>query len=476
MVVQVVMAPGMLAPAAAEEITVAVPAESEMVIADTETFGLPAHCVGKPFFYILNINIMKKISRETINGFRVTQINEKDLPFSIVSIWLKVGSRNDPLGKEGLAHFSEHLMCMETRSQNKDKRLLELESQGINYYAYTTREAMVLYQIQENVKTNKSLKILLNDIKNQQLSAKTFISEKKVIIDESNRIKSDPMRHNWFLKDAQLWPNSDIGRYFFGDEKSIRSIKMDDINNFKNIFLNKNNLEILIINSSGIDRNIFNDFDFREDFNSALITKDKAETEEPIHIFINDIDDKQITVGIYFRGPNIKNHREKVVFDFIREYLANNWTSRFNKILRLDKGNTYWVNSDTEYFTDTGYIGFVFSTVADNLEESLDCCLKEIDDLNNGLIDKNSFLAIKEILVSNIIIGSYISDKVLWWYGWPMITGGKMITRDEYINEIRSISPEELSKIAAKYLKKDRSSIVISGKIGERQKKRLLKI
>ena len=103
-----------------------------------------------------------------------------DSPISTVSIWINKGSRNDPAGKNGLAHFFEHIFMTQTKEYpTREKRLGELESQGVYFNASTFKEKTVFFHIQPVEKTEESLRLLIDGFINTKISEKIFSKEKK---------------------------------------------------------------------------------------------------------------------------------------------------------------------------------------------------------------------------------------------------------------------------------------------------------
>jgi len=81
----------------------------------------------------------------TKSGARVAIIKNTGLPLESVSVWFPAGSVCDPVGKEGLAHFFEHLLMIKTNNYPTKKRTVgKIEENGIYYNAYTQEESAPL--------------------------------------------------------------------------------------------------------------------------------------------------------------------------------------------------------------------------------------------------------------------------------------------------------------------------------------------
>src|SRR5690606_11620230 len=113
------------------------------------------------------------------NGARLTEVIVPDLSYSIVSAWYKAGARFDPAGKEGLAHFFEHLLTMKTKSfPDRSKRLEELDAHGIEFNAFTDHSGAYFYHAQLPQDTERSLELLLDGLQNSVIEQEDLAREK----------------------------------------------------------------------------------------------------------------------------------------------------------------------------------------------------------------------------------------------------------------------------------------------------------
>lgn len=73
---------------------------------------------------------VKREERTLKNGCRVVLYEKKNSPLD-VSVKFQAGARFDPVGKEGLAHFTEHMMAAGSESfKSKDLISMFLERYG----------------------------------------------------------------------------------------------------------------------------------------------------------------------------------------------------------------------------------------------------------------------------------------------------------------------------------------------------------
>lgn len=391
-----------------------------------------------------------------------------DLPLSIASLWLKAGSRFDPAGKEGLAHFFEHLLTTKTKKYpDRKERLKALESKGIFSNAYTTKEAAYYYQIQLPGEIYDSLNFLIDGVNNTIFYKNDIEKEKNVIINEYLLNKNDPERFIWQLSVKGLFPLSDMGRNLFGDEQSIKSVTLKDISNFKEKYYQSHNQVYVVIgNESTKKLKKFIEEHYRNLKKIQKIGDQEANIfKEPQFINIDKRKTNQITIAVNYKTTSIKNFEEIIVLDIIKEYLANNWISKLIEKLRIEKDITYWVEGNNEYFSDAGFLNFIFSIKPEKLKESLSIFFKEIDKVKTKEIKKKDLDCLKISYESKLVRNLLDPYQLLWWYGYPALFGGQVINPDDYLKVIKKIRPDNILKTARKFLNKKNLSISLVGSV-----------
>ncbi|HCP09054.1 MAG TPA: hypothetical protein DIT25_04645 [Candidatus Moranbacteria bacterium] len=404
------------------------------------------------------------------SGAKLVNIIVPDLPFSIISAWFNAGSRFDPKGKEGLAHFFEHLLMTKTKKfKDRMKRLESLESNGISYNAFTSRQACHYYQFQMAEKTYDSLEIFLEGLNASVIDEKMFESEKEIIIDEASRSNESPESRIWFLGTEALFQGSSLGQNFFGTEKSIKAISIGDMIEFKNKFYSPEKAVFVFIGNeptkkiagfinSGYKKGKKGEY-LRE------ITSEKAYKPERLKVEKRKGD--RLTISINFKTVPMADHKEIIALDFIASYLADHWISRLNQKLRIENNYTYWVESGSDNFSDSGYLSFIYTSDKNKLNPSLDIAFDEIDILKNKNIPKSLFQSHKNYHKANISRRLHDPFALLWWYGDPALLGGELISPSEYLKKIDELSADEIRMVAKKYLTEENVSVAIIGNMSK---------
>ncbi|NTW27126.1 MAG: insulinase family protein [Candidatus Moranbacteria bacterium] len=403
------------------------------------------------------------------NGAMLVNVIVKNLPITIVSAWFRAGSRFDQNGKEGTAHLLEHLLIKRTKKYTDTiERLKDIESNGIKFNAFTSYETAHYYYTQPKAETCGALDFLIDGLENYAFNDVDIEEEKKAVINELMENRANPREYIWELSNGSLWNGLSMGKQFFGNKKSIKSINRKDLQGFIDKYYTSENCSFLVVGDGNTEK-------IGKYLNAKLILNDskkpkliKEKSGKPKKISIINNDESQAMISVAFKTLSMDaDPLEIAVIDFIRDYLANNWTSKLIEELRLKKNVTYWVDGASINFSDTGMLRFTFACNKKNVTESIKIVLDEIEKLKINSFDDGELAMHKKSFLSSMIMRFVDPYEYLWWYGWQVVVsdGKNVVNVEEYLKIIQKIKGEDIARIALKYLNRENMSISIIGDV-----------
>lgn len=184
------------------------------------------------------------------NGLDVHLIKNNN-PTVTQIITYKVGSINEPSGKEGMAHLLEHVMFLGTNKYSKELLSLKLKSLGATYNAYTSNDITLYNTTVPLYSLEEIIKIEADRMKWLSLNPHAIENEKKVINEERNMGENNP--YNVFFRyiTPHLFPTTNYGRSVIGTERSLKSVTKQDLVDFYRKWYNPSNATLFI--SGNID-------------------------------------------------------------------------------------------------------------------------------------------------------------------------------------------------------------------------------
>lgn len=419
--------------------------------------------------------IKHKIHQSTLkSGAKLVYIKTPGNPISIISAWYKTGSRLDPKGKEGLAHFFEHILISGGTKKYPDskEKLKLIEYLGINANAFTSKETTVYYHSQPLEKSYESLSILLETLNNNVFSEEDIKREKSVILDEIERSYDNHQNYVHTLGASGVWPKNRMGQSVLGTKESILAFKKEDIENLnRNQYTSDNTTFVVVgdLDTKKIKQVIEKEYNVP----SAQTPVKYEKYLRPLPIVVEKRKNNNIAISIGFLAPAITDQESEERLNLLAHYLIGGWIGKLMYELRTKNGLTYGIGGGFVPFSDTGVINFSFTVSKKNLAKALNIFFTTINEVKNDSADAN-FEGVKNSYISNLLHGTINPGSLINWYGWSATLGGEIFTPEEYKDRINKLTFADIQQVARKYLVTKNRSIAAIGNIKEEDIRRCL--
>jgi predicted Zn-dependent peptidase len=364
---------------------------------------------------------MISCTRKTLeNGLRLTAVRLPHLHSAEIAIYLKVGARHDPPGKEGLSHFLEHMLF---RGTSEYPTTLELENAfealGGSVNAATDSDTTCFYTRIHPRNILKGIHIFASMLLAPTLSG--IEVEKRIITEEAlednNENGEDINTDN--LTSRLLWPGHPLGMPTVGTLRSIAEFTDDDLREHMQKYYVPRNAVITVVGN--IDT---------EDFFAACehsfgswqgpLPPDAIPAPNPggapRSLFVRD-QDSQIALQFAFRGFARKDPRIMAT-RLIRRILCGGGSSRLLLSLRERLGIAYSVTASISAYDDTGCFAVDLSTAPENLVLAVSEVLREIRKLVTDPIGADELERVKHSYFFDLDYSRDSTYEMGVRYGW----------------------------------------------------------
>ena len=235
-------------------------------------------------------------------------VDNKELPLVSIDIWCKAGSFYEEDGKNGTAHFLEHMIFKGSNKIKPGEFDHKIESLGGLSNASTGYDDVHYHVLVPPNNFRESLALLTNIVVSPNFNQDEFIKEKGVIIDEIKQQNDQPEEKlfNYFLQ--RVWLSSNYANSILGTERSVKNLEINDIKKFHKKNYNTENICIAI--AGNLSSDIYKIFE-KSDLSGI--------NKKPIYDYPNSNNKKNIPF------LKIRNGRELVKFDnleFSRIFMA----------------------------------------------------------------------------------------------------------------------------------------------------------
>ncbi len=420
-----------------------------------------------------------------------------DLPAaeSVTVMFLaNTGSRYEPVGKEGIAHFFEHMVFKGSANYPNAQVLARtLDSVGAEFNAFTSKEYTGYYV--KSAANNFDLALdVLSDMLFAPLLKQTDIDrEKGVIIEELNMYVDTPQAHIANVFEELIFAKESLAHDIIGNKASIRSLTSADFQNFLNNFYGPENL--LLVLAGGLDKiaqkqkllaakvaATFNKLNNKRGQNQKLAVPKAKQNKDAKPTMVNESAFSKRRFKLVKRASEQAHfvmawpaldlhHPDRYILSVLAVILGGNMSSRLFTEVREKRGLCYYVRSDSEYYHDCGYLGASAGVDPQRLREAIRASKDVFYNLANergqvgetGLISAEELLRAQNYLKGTTLLNLEESNNVAQFYGFKQLLNDKILSPKEVIAKIEAVTIKDLQRLAKLIFKKEQLRFAIIG-------------
>lgn len=164
------------------------------------------------------------------SGARVIVREARWAPLVVVDFWLDAGSRYDPPGRWGVAHFLEHLLMR--AGDGRGGVNFSIESLGGVANAATSRDFVHFYALVPSVHFRRALFTMAEALANFRASPRDIEAERRVILREIKAVYEDPLKFALEAAFEVAYRSHPYGHPVEGTPKSLSLITSDVLRRF----------------------------------------------------------------------------------------------------------------------------------------------------------------------------------------------------------------------------------------------------
>jgi len=390
------------------------------------------------------------------NGTRVVLFKRSGTPIS-TAVAFNSGSRFDPVGKEGLAHFTEHMLFKKNKRFKSETEMAEyLEKIGGHLNAGTGNEQINFYaDISDKADYGKVVTVVNEVFNNMELDSKMFENERNVILKEIADGKANPRRHVYDLADILLFQGTDMGRSGIGSLETVTSIKEEDIMDFYRKLLNPSRMTIVVSGDIELKELIS---EYNEGMTFPSIEREPHPEFQPLMLSrekntlienYNDTNNNQIVIG--FRTCSMFSE-DRISLKMLATVCGVGFTCSLFKKLREENGLVYSVHAASQVGTDSGVWVVITSTPKETLQKLFDLVAEEFERIyNGGITDAELHLAKAKYLKSKKQSMQTSGSWVSFHTTGELFDPHKAMALDEYMNKVNRVTLADLRRVGKKY-------------------------
>lgn len=388
------------------------------------------------------------------NGIRVLHAPSSST-ISHACILINRGSRDEPEGKAGLAHFIEHLIFKRTKKRSTNQILNRLESVGADLNAYTTKEYTCVHASFLNPYLDRTVELFCDILFNSTFPEEEMDKEKSVILDEIASYEDQPEEAIQDDFEDVLFAGNPLGNNILGTIETVKNFTRADVLNF--IKDNYHTEEIVI--------GIFGNYRFNRitstverhfgaiPQNPSVNRRKKAPLLPQANVSrFRPINQSHCLLGL----QTYDTHQpQKAGLLLLNNYFGGNgMSSVLNLQIREKYGIAYTIESSYSPLSDTGIFSIYFGTEQDKYEKAIALIFKEIDKLKNKPLNELQLQKAKNKFIGQIALAEENRMSLIISMAKSLLDHDRIDTLQEVFDKINKVSRNEFTELANELLDK----------------------
>ncbi len=398
------------------------------------------------------------------NGLRYVGVPIKGTKTATILVMVGTGSKYENKNNNGISHFLEHMFFKGTKKRPNTLAISgELDSMGAEFNAFTAKEYTGYWIKVDSDKLESAIDIVSDILLNSRFNMKEIEKEKGVIIEEINMYRDNPMMFIEDLFEECLYGDQPAGWDTIGTKKNILRFKRKDFIDYLKSQYGVDNTIVCVAGNlkkrvkKQVEKN-FKKLDGAK-FKDKKAVQEKQDTPK-IKIHYKKTDQAHLSLGV--RAFPV-NHKDEYILKILSIILGGSMSSRLFTELRERRGMAYYVRTQAEFYTDTGYLSTQAGVPVKKLEEAIKTILNEYKKVTTKLVSEKELQRVKDLFKGRMAIFQEASDNVASWHGRHIILRGKAITPDEFIKKVLAVKAKDIQRVAKEIFVNEGLNLAVIG-------------
>ena len=404
-----------------------------------------------PFFDMMKYNIAT-----LDNGLRIIHLPNTS-KIAYCGYQIKVGTRNEKPGDEGLAHFCEHVTFKGTQTHTSTAIINKLESVGGDLNAFTNKEDTVFYSAIPVEHFAKAVDVLSDIVFCSIFPQAEIDKEVEVICDEIESYNDSPAELIYDEFENLVFKGHPLGHNILGSADRVRSFATADAMRFTQQYYRPDNAIFFV----------YGNIDFKRLVKTLEKLTPKQQQESVVDEVLVVANGKLPELTIL----NHDTHQAHVMIGNraysathplrIPLYLLNNMlggpgmNARLNVILRERRGLVYSVESSMVCYGDTGLWSVYFGCDPHDVNRCVRLVKGEFKRLMEKPLPEKTLAAAKRQIKGQLAVACDNNENFAIDFGKSFLHFGDEKDIEKLYQKIDAVTAEQIQQVAKEIFDKD---------------------
>ncbi len=382
------------------------------------------------------------------NGLRVITDEVKSVESVAIGLWVDVGTRNEDMVDNGVAHMVEHMLFNGTPTRTAQEIVGQIENVGGQMNAYTSREntAYYIHLLKENVEL--AIDVLSDMIQNSTFPTSEIEKERRVIIQEIGMCADTPDDVVFDLYQETAYPQQSLGAPILGTADIIDQIDKLILDKYINRFYTADNL--VLCASGNVSHNQI--VKLAERYFTNLPTTQKTQYQKATYQGGDNRQEKKLEqahVVLGFEGIH-KFDDNFYHAGILSTLLGGGMSSRLFQSVREKHGLAYSVYSSHSGYKDSGQFEIYVGTDPEKLQKLMPVLIDEIHDITQNNVSMDELNRAKAQLKSSLLMGQESMLSRANRQAKYMINFNRLLDIQDLIDKINNVEISHIQSMGQK--------------------------
>ncbi len=404
------------------------------------------------------------------NGMKVIVKEDRRAPVVVSQVWYKVGSSYEVGGLTGISHALEHMMFKGTEKLEPGEFSRIIAANGGEENAFTGRDYTAYFQKLAKDRLEIALELEADRMRHLRLPADEFAKEIEVVKEERRlRTEDKPEALTYEQFNAGAYVASPYHNPIIGWMSDLDAMTVEDLRDWYRRWYAPNNAVLVVAGDVDPQRVLALAHKHFGPLKREDVVPPKPRHEpEPRGV-------KRLTVKaparnpyvvLGFKTPGIANAEqdwEPYALEMLAFILDGGSSSRLSRSLVRGSQVASAAGADYSLFTRLPGMLLMEANPASghSVSEVEEALLEEVEKLRKDLVNEDELSRIRAQLVAGKV---FERDSVFYQamqIGRLEVIGLGWRLKDEYVERLNGVTPEQIRAVARKYLDEDRMTVAV---------------
>lgn len=382
-----------------------------------------------------------------------------------VLVLVEAGSKYETKGVNGISHFLEHMTFKGTKKRPTPLDIAgPLDRIGGYYNAMTSQEYTGYYAKAASQHLDLVFDVISDIFLNPKFDPQEIDRERGVIIEELNMYLDMPSRHISDLWTKLLYGDQPAGWNVGGEKEIVAKLRPQDFISYHGNHYVADKTLVVVSGDVGVKealekvRELFKGISNKNGADK-LLTSDLQSAPKSL-VEYKKTDQTHIALGL--RTYNLFDKR-RFVLQVLATILGGGMSSRLFSLLRDKMGVAYYVDTESENLTDSGFLVTQAGIDTKRAGEVVGAILKEYERVKKDKIDEEELSKAKEHLKGSLTLSLESSNDYARFYGFQEILRKEVVEPEEVTKRISEVSSDDIIAVAQDIFRPEKLNLAVIG-------------